>query len=756
MSPFISYFPNKFLFQIITIVFLNFVAYAAHAATLSGFVSDKSNGENLPAATVTFPSLLLGTLSNDEGYFAIKNIPPGKHELRVSYIGYSSRFDTISIDSGQQLRYDIKLAPETVFLGEETVITAKKNEESLLPQTSVTVLQAKTIERLPSVGEPDLLRSLQLLPGVQSASDISSGLYVRGGGPDQTRILLDQVPLYNPAHAFGFFSTFNPDAIKDVTFYKGAYPAQYGGNLGAVLDVQNREGNRREFSGKGAISLISGRLMLEGPIEEGSWTIAGRRTYLDPVLNIVRNRGTEVPDYYFYDLNGKVNRQIGDRDTFVISSYFGRDYLDFQLDPKADSFFNIAWGNKAIMGRWKRIFTPTVFGRFVTFFSQYESDINVRIFDTPAGFNNNVEDLTLKSDISYFANNKHTITSGSQLSFFDFSFGSSFNQQEQFTLKTKPVQLCFYLQDDWKPSPLVDARIGLRSVYFSEGGYQMLEPRMTLSYSLSPTFRTKIATGVYHQYLQLVTSEGFGGGDFWVPLDETVRPGKSWQLVSGFEWDPAPSYFFSIEGYYTDLSRLVIIDTENVVDIERPRSKDIFKTEGKGYATGVEIFIEKRKGASRGWIGYTLGWTRRLFDEINEGRSFPPKYDRRHNISFTGTHQRNKWTLSSSFVYGTGQAFTPASARYSLRDPATGLFSDRALAGRRNTARLLPYHRLDIGLRRKTSVFGANGEYYFQIFNVYSRRNEWFVQYDTENPQTEPKVIKMLPIVPTFGLNFSF
>ena len=367
-----------------------------------------------------------------------------------------------------------------------------------------------------------------------------------------------------------------------------------------------------------------------------------------------------------------------------------------------------------------------------------------------------MEDLTLKSDISYFANNKHTITSGSQLSFFDFSFGSSFNQQEQFTLKTRPVQLCFYLQDDWKPNPLVDARIGLRSVYFSEGNYQMLEPRMTLSYSLSPAFRTKLATGVYHQYLQLVTSEGFGGGDFWVPLDETVRPGRSWQFVSGIEWESSPSYFFSAEGYFTNLSRLVVIDTENVVDIERPRSKDIFKTEGTGFATGVEFFIEKRKGSSRGWIGYTLGWTRRRFEEINEGRSFPPKYDRRHNISFTGTHQRNEWTLSSSFVYGTGQAFTPASARYSLRDPATGLFSDPALAGRRNSARLLPYHRLDIGLRRNTSIFGANGEYYFQIFNVYSRRNEWFVQYDTENPQTDPKVIKMLPIVPTFGLNFSF
>jgi hypothetical protein len=726
------------------------------AATINGFVTDAATGENLPGATVIFKNLNVGTLSNDEGYYAIKNLPSGDHIMRITYIGYESQLDTISFTRDQQRRIDITLTPESVILTEETVITAKKLDTELTQQTSVTVLQAKTLKRLPSVGEPDLLRSLQLLPGVQSASDISSGLYVRGGGPDQTRILLDQVPLYNPAHAFGFFSTFNPDAIKDVTFYKGAYPAQYGGALGAVLDVQNKEGNRHKVSGKGALSLISGRMLVEGPLDNGSWTLSGRRTYLDPVLDIVRNRGTEVPDYYFYDLNGKINKQYGDRNTFVLSSYFGRDFLDFQLDPKADSFFNIAWGNKAIMGRWKRIFTPSIFGRFVTYLSQYHSDINVRIFDTPAGFSNKVEDISIKSDISYFASNKHTITTGSELSFFDFSFGSSFNLQEQFVLETRPLQLSLYLQDDWKPNPLIDARIGLRSIYFSEGRYQMLEPRLTLSYALRPSFKTKIATGIYHQYLQLVTSEGFGGGDFWVPLDETVRPGKSVQFVTGFEWDPNSSYFLSLEGYYTGLSRLVIIDTENVVDIEKPRSKDIFKTEGTGYATGVELFIEKRKGNSRGWLGYTLGWTRRQFNQIDGGRSFPPKYDRRHNISFTATRQMRRWTWSSSFVYGTGQAFTPASARYSLRDPATGLFSDRALAARKNTARLLPYHRMDLGLRRSSTIFGAKGEYYVEIFNVYSRRNEWFVQYDTENPETEPKVIKMLPVVPTFGLNFSF
>ncbi len=728
----------------------------SQAATLSGFVRNSRDGETLPNATVAFDDLPLGTLSNAEGYYAVQGIPAGTHAITFSYIGHRALRDTLTFAEGQQLRRDADMESESIRIEGETLVTADRLQDELRQQASVTTLRAQTLERLPSIGEPDLLRSLQLLPGVQAASDISSGLYVRGGGPDQTRILLDDVPLYNPAHAFGFFSTFNPDAIKDITFYKGAYPAQYGGNLGAVLDVQNREGNRRKVSGRGGVSLISGRLLVEGPVKNGSWMLAGRRTYLDPVLAALRAAGSDVPDYYFYDFNAKINRQLSERDNLVVSAYLGSDRLDFDLDPDSDTFFNIKWGNRALTSRWTRVFSPTLFGRFMAFFSEYESDLSLSFFDTPVSFSNQVQDLSLKADFDYFAHANHTVKSGLQLSYYEFDFNSSFNRQEQLNLDTKPLLLSTYIQDDWQLTPLTNARLGLRANYFDEGEHYTLEPRFSLSRVLQPGWQLKLAGGLYHQYLQLVTSEGFSGGDFWVPLDETVEPGRSWQAVTGLEWEPSQRYRLSAEAYYTDLAHLVVLDNDTVADSDQTRSEDVFKTEGTGYATGLELFLEKRTGRLRGWLGYTLGWTRRTFADIDGGRSFAPKYDRRHDASLTTTYQRKKWIWSANFVYGTGQAFTPASARYTLRNPATGLFEDRALPARRNSGRLLPYHRIDVGMRRTLALFGSDAEVYLQIFNVYSRRNEWFVQYDTDNPATEPEVVKMLPIVPTFALNFSF
>ncbi|MFT5091072.1 MAG: hypothetical protein ACI8PG_005456, partial [Planctomycetota bacterium] len=588
-----------------------FLSVALHAATLSGFVRDSSDGENLPNATIAFDDLPLGTLSNTEGYYAVQGIPAGTHAVTFSYIGQRALRDTLRFTADQQLRFNADMVRESIRIEEETLVTADRLQDELRRQASVTALQVQTLERLPSVGEPDLLRSLQLLPGVQSASDISSGLYVRGGGPDQTRILLDNVPLYNPAHAFGFFSTFNPDAIKDVTFYKGAYPAQYGGNLGAVLDVQNREGNRREVSGRGGISLISGRLLVEGPVKNGSWMLAGRRTYLDPILAAVRAAGQDVPDYYFYDFNGKLNRQLSERDNLVVSAYLGSDRLDFDLDPDSDTFFNIKWGNRALTSRWTRVFTPALFGRFMAFFSEYESDISLSFFDTPVSYSNQVQDLSLKADFDYFASATHTLKSGVQLSYYEFDFDSAFNQQEQESLDTEPLLLSTYIQDDWQLTPLTNARIGLRASYFDEGEHYTLEPRFSLSRVLQPGWRLKLAGGLYHQYLQLVTSEGFSGGDFWVPLDETVEPGRSWQAVTGLEWEPSQRYLFSAEAYYTDLAHLVVLDNNTVADSDQTRSEDLFKTEGTGYATGLELFLEKRTGKLRGWLGYTLGWTRR-------------------------------------------------------------------------------------------------------------------------------------------------
>ena len=290
-------------------------AGAAQAATLSGFVTDADNGEALILAVVVVEELQLGATSNNSGYYAIKQVPAGTHVVSTSHIGYQTRWDTLSFSADEAVRLDLALVPKPVDIGEEVVVEAERREElEQATQSSFIALQVEPLQQMPAVGEADLLRSLQLLPGIQSASDVSSGLYVRGGGPDQTAILLDHIPLYNPSHLFGFFSTFNPDAIKDVQLYKGAYPAAYGRTLGAVLDVSNREGNRQRFSGRGGISLIASRLLAEGPVGQGSWMMAGRRTYLEPVLSAVRSFDIDIPlNYYFYDFNGKVNQRWGRR-----------------------------------------------------------------------------------------------------------------------------------------------------------------------------------------------------------------------------------------------------------------------------------------------------------------------------------------------------------------------------------------------------------------------------------------------------------
>ena len=730
------------------------VAAQPPGVTLSGFVTDADNGESLPLASIVLAQVQLGAASNSSGYYAVKEIPAGTYEVVISYIGYKSWRDTLAF-SDQDVRLDVALQVESVDL-EEIVIQAERSEElEQATQSSFIALQVEPLQQMPAVGEADLLRSLQLLPGIQSASDISSGLYVRGGGPDQTAILLDHIPLYNPSHLFGFFSTFNPDAIKDVQLYKGAYPAAYGRTLGAVLDVSNREGNRQRFSGRGGISLIASRLLAEGPVGQGSWMMAGRRTYLEPVLSAIRSRGVDIPlNYYFYDFNGKVNQRWGD-DTFTVSTYWGQDDLRVDIEDENESFVDIRWGNRAMTARWTRVFSPTLFGHFMAAGSSYENILTFSFFDTPFGVTNSIRDWSLKGDVDYFANRDHTLTLGFLATLFEFDYSQSFNQEEQ-SLYQKSVLASAYVQDEWQAGPTTRLRLGGRGTYFSVGDRLHFMPRLSLSRALSENIRVKAAAGMYRQYLQLISTETFSGGDFWVPLDNSVEPGRSYQGVVGTEWNPSRRYQLSVEAYYTDLANLVVLDNAVAVDNEGTRSDDIFKSGGSGWASGVEVFLQRRTGALTGWVGYTLGWTRRTFSELNRGRAFPPKYDRRHDLSFVVSYNLGKWRLGSNLVYATGQAFTPASARYTLREPTTGSLQDYVLPANRNSARLLPYHRLDASASRKFGLWGLDVEFYLQIFNLYSRRNEWFVQFNTNNPETEPEVIKQLPIVPTLGFNFSF
>lgn len=730
----------------------------AQQVTLSGFVTDKSNGETLPYASVVLKGSgePIGALGNVDGYYAIQGLPSDKPlSLTISYVGYVGFQDTVTFDAGEKRRLDVSLTPDAIMT-EEIVVEAERDDEERLIQPAFVEVEAAQIREMPAIGEADILRSLQLLPGIQAASDISSGLYVRGGGPDQTLILLDQMPLYNPSHAFGFFSTFNPDAIKDMSLHKGAYPAQYGGRLGAVLDVRNKDGNRKGFQGTGGVSLIASRLTLEGPTGGGSWMVSGRRTYIDPLLSLVRNDSTDVPSYFFYDLSAKVNQDISGNDKLQVSGYFGRDDLTFDVDT--DTFFKIRWGNTAFTGKWTHVFSPSVFGNFMVAGSKYTSTSTLNIFDTPILFKNSIQDYTVKGDLDWFATRDHALSGGFLFTHYDFEFLQEFNNEEQLNLLQKPNLFSLYLQDHWQPGNRWDIRLGARGNYFSEGSRWQVEPRFSASYQANENWRVKTAGGFYHQYLQLVTTEAFAGSDFWVPLDETVEPGRSWQGVVGVEWEPSSKYQLTVEGYYTDLANLVVLDTRVAADSEAETSEEVFVSDGKGYATGMEVFLQRRMGRVTGWVGYTLGWTRRSFDEINGGQEFPPKYDRRHDVSFVASYRLGRWTFGANYVYGTGQAFTPASARYTLRSPGIPdrQVEDLVLPADKNSARLLPYHRMDVSVKRKFGFWGIDSEFYVQVFNVYNRRNEWFVQYDVDDPETDPDVVKMLPIVPTIGINFGF
>ena len=703
-------------------------AGAAQAATLSGFVTDADNGEALTRAAIAVEGLPLGAVSNNSGYYAVKQVPAGTHVVSASHAGYQTRWDTLRFGADEIVRLNLALVPKPV-VGEQVAVEAERIS-----------LRAKPVQQLPALGEADLLRSLQLLPGIQAVSDISSGLYVRGGGPDQTAILLDDIPLYNPSHLFGLFSTFNPDAIKEVNLYKGAYPAPYGRTLGAVLDVSNREGNRQRTSGRGGVSLISGRLLTEGPVGQGSWMLAGRRTYLEPVLSAIRSRGVDIPlNYYFYDFNGKVNQRWGD-DTFTVSTYWGQDNLRLDLEDDEESFVDLRWGNRALTARWTRVFSPALFGHFMATGSSYESIIALRFLDAPVRIANSIRDWSLKGDLDYFANRNHTLSLGLLATLFEFHFARSFNERTQLDLRQEPVLLEGYVQDEWRLGPTTRVQLGGRGTYFSAGHRWHFAPRLSLSHALSDKVRVKAGGGVYRQHLQLITTEGFSGGDFWVPLDSTVEPGRSYQAVTGVEWIPSPRYQLSVEAYYTDLANLVTVDTEVDDDNEATHSDAVFKSGGTGWAKGLEVFLQRRTGALTGWIGYALGWTRRTFPELNDGRPFPPKHDRRHDLSFVASYKVGAWRLGASLAYASGQAFTPVS-----ETPA-----------QRNSARLLPYHRLDVSASRSFGLWGAASEFYVQIFNVYSRRNEWFLQLDSVDPEVDPRKIKQLPIIPTLGFNFNF
>jgi hypothetical protein len=731
------------------------------AAVLRGVTRDAETASPVAFVTVQVigrsaagEDVSQGVMSLDDGRYVFGLVPVGRYLVRFTRVGYTTVEDSLFVGEDREYELDatLTIAPVPV---EKIVVEEDRFAKIGTVQPGFISIKADRLSSLPGIAEGDPIRSLELIPGVQSASDFSSALYVRGGGPDQTLVLLDQATVYNPTHAFGFFSTFNADATGDVNLYKGAYPAEHGGRLGAVLDVRTRETAARAFDGKFGLSTIASRLALNGPLGAASWSVSGRRTHLEPLLAAIRDEDTEVPDYYFYDLNGKLSvPAAGGRLEF--SAYTGSDQLDFDLD--VGTYLELAWGNTVASAAFVRSLGDRLLTTARLSFSDYGSNTTASAFTTPLAIENDIRDVTAAAEAKWEAGLRHTLSAGLQATRYNVGFRQDFNSESLLEYRRKPFEAAMFVSDRWTPwaETVVDA--GARVRYIDDGERWLVEPRAGFAQTLTPALRLKLAGGIYHQYLQLVSTEAVSAADFYVPIDETADVGRSWQAVAGLDWRWRPSTLFSIEGYYTDLDHLVSLDATRPANAEVVTADDLFYLDGSGYATGLELFARRDVGAVTGWIGYTIGWTRREFPELNDGEEFPPKYDRRHDLSVVGEYRRGKWRYGAAFVYATGQAFTPVASRYTLRDPTTGITAEdiQLIQGDRNSARLLPYNRLDLSVTRDWRVFGARAEWFVEIFNIYSRRNEWFVQYERDGDIVDVTVARMLPIIPSIGVNVWF
>ena len=666
--------------------------FAQKKYTISGYIKDARNGETLIGATIAVKDKVKGISSNQFGFYSL-TLTEGDYELIGSYVGFQPMLIPLKLDADKQINFD--LTPRGVLT--EVIVSSKKRDANVKnAQMGKFVLPIEQIKAIPAfLGEADLLKTIQLLPGVRNAGEGSAGIYVRGGGPDQNLIMLDDAIVYNTGHLFGFFSIFNSDAIKNVSLIKGGMPAQYGGRLSSVLDIAMKEGNDKQLQVDGGIGLIASRISIQGPIKKNkaSFIISARRTYIDGLTKPFVKKTSQFAGsgYYFYDLNAKVNYRFSEKDRLYISGYIGRDVFNFVNGQKSLQV-NIPWGNATGTMRWNHVFNKRLFGNTTAVFNNYNFTFQAAQNNLNVKLASGIRDFNLKQDFDLYPFTGHKVKFGGLYTFHRFTPSVVSGRQDSVIFKPLNAQAKFaheaavYLQDDWEVNERVKINIGLRYSAFQQiGAYKIyqtdadgnrkdstvyskgqgvktyggLEPRFTLRYALNDETSLKTSVTRNIQYIHLVSNSGTTlPTDLWVPSTYKVKPQISWQYAAGvFKNFKDNMYETSLEMYYKNMQNQIeyqegytpntLQDTEN------------FFTFGKGWSYGTELFINKTKGKLTGWIGYTLSWTWRKFPQLNFGEKFPAKYDRRNDISVVGIYELNKrWKLSGSFVFGTGNAAT--------------------------------------------------------------------------------------------------
>jgi hypothetical protein len=787
-------------FLIFTLLFIGINAYSQNITgiknryyTLNGYVKDSLSGESIIGATIAVNGQSKGVTSNQYGFYSI-TLEEGTYTINVSHISYIGQSKEIVLKNNQSFNFEIISKSSAI---EEVIIYSKRRDGNVKnAQMGKIDLSMNQIRNIPAfLGEVDLLKAIQLLPGVRNAGEGNAGFYVRGGGPDQNLIMLDDAVVYNTGHLFGFFSIFNSDAIKNVSLIKGGMPAQYGGRLSSVVDVAMKDGNINKMQMEGGIGLIASRFSIQGPIKKNkaSYIFSARRTYVDALAKpfIKKTSSAYGSGYYFYDVNAKINYRFSEKDRLYLSGYFGRDVFDF-VNTKRSFKTNVPWGNSTATLRWNHVFNRRLFSNSTLVYNDYNFKFGATQENFEIGLSSGIRDITLKSDFDYYPLPNHKLKFGGLLTHHKFIPNVVTGRQDSIVFKpnnegTKYAgEAAIYIQDDWELGEKWQINYGLRWSSFTQIGpykrfnrddngnkldsiiyksfepvktYSGLEPRVTIRYAIDDETSIKAAVTRNLQYIHLVSNSGTTlPTDLWVPSTYLVKPQISWLYTAGLFKNFADNkYETSLEVYYKDMQNQVDYKEGYTPSLKDPEEEFVF---GKGWSYGAELLVNKLKGRFTGWVGYTLSWTWRKFDLLNDGEKFPTKYDRRHDLSIVSNYEVNKkWKLGAVFVYGTGNAITLPERFYVINGVLTQEYS------KLNQYRLQAYHRLDFSAtytpipKKKRKL---NSYWVFSIYNSYSRLNPYFIYFDQSGSpvsgdlKVEARQVSLFPILPAVTWNFKF
>ncbi len=764
---------------IILLTLFPFPVLAQNSFTISGTIRDRETGEDLIGASVIIGDLkTVGVSSNAYGFYSLM-VPEGRHIVLVQFIGYQTTVDTIQFDKDMVINF--KLSGEAIRFHEVVVSGERSNKNVTSTEMSSNRLEVHEINTIPVLlGEKDILKTIQLLPGIQGAGEGSTGFYARGGGIDQNLIMLDEATVYNSSHLLGFLSVFNSDAVKDVKVMTGGIPAEYGGRLSSVLDIRTNDGNMKEITGSGGIGLLASRLTVGGPIvtDEGSFNISGRRTYADLFLKLSSDTTINRASLYFYDLNAKANYTVGVQDRVYVSGYFGRDNFAYP------NTFGFNWGNETGTLRWNHIFADHLFSNTSLIYSNYEYSNNVTSGTSQFTITSGIQDENFKTDFQYFANAQNSVKFGVNFIYHTFlpgtvtaTSGSTFNG---ITVPNRyALENAAYVSHQLEVASGFKVDYGLRfsmftlygpanvNTYDSAGDvlstasyasgqavktYTGIEPRISANVLLDETSSIKASYMRTSQYLHLLSNSVTSNpSDLWVPSSNNVKPQYADQVAAGYFRNFADNeYEASLEVYYKNMQNQ--IDYKNGADLQLNPDVEALLTYGRGWSYGSELLVRKKYGPITGWIGYTLSRTDEQFPDINNGQPFPARQDRTHDISIVAIYEYSKaWTFSATWVYNTGNAVTFPSGNYLLEGVRLVPYYTE-----RNGYRMPAYHRLDLSA---TWTLGPKSNLNFSLYNAYDRWNAYsiYFQRDPNNPNlTQAVQTTFFPIIPSATYNFSF